>query len=191
VYSHEMVAFLLQRVALRQCCTVLFPVDQTTQMFYPQASEILPGLHISDIYTATSPQTIDNLGITHILSLHSEEFKFGCRFGSFWICPSDPKVDSDALLHILPHTTSFLTKALAKERQSRALVCCPKGETHSAAIVIGYLIARHHMSYESALKHVKSRRYIVQIDSNTRRQLLEWQKRKQRMLEKALEVRLK
>jgi len=189
-YSHDTVAFLLYRTILRQHCTLKFTIGHYTHIFHPQASEILPGLYISDIYTATSPQLIDELGISHILSIHTKFFNFGRRFKSLWIGPSDTEKDPDALLRILPHTTSFLGKAMDEERHSRALVCCVNGLMDSPAIVIGYLIARHRMSYESALEHVQLRRHVTRIDMNTRRQLLDWQKRQQRRLETALELRL-
>jgi len=57
--------FLLYRMRLQQV------VKSLSGDFVPQASQILPQLYISDLYTATSPQTLDDLGITHILSLKS------------------------------------------------------------------------------------------------------------------------
>jgi len=188
VYSpRDKFEFLLQRANLRFRCTL--NDNQTRPNFYPQASEILPGLYISDIYTATSPQIMDDLGITHVLSIHPEPPNFGKHFKSFWIRTREDD-DQDSLLRILPHTTSFLFRAQdQRETQSQVLVCCFFGVNESPAVVIGYLIAQH-WTYDAALEHVKSCRPVVNIDPNTKRQLLEWQRRRQRMLEKALESRL-
>lgn len=185
-----MFQFLLQRASLRLKCTITFRRSGHTYQYQPQASQILPGLYIGDMYTATSPQTVDDLGITHILSLHSHTFPFGPRFKSLWIKTDTPDEDPDALLRVLPHTTAFLEQAMRKERQSSTLVCCKYGTGNSAAAVIGYLIAKNCMTFEAAMAHVKSRRPVVDINANMKRQLLEWQKRRQRMMETALESKL-
>lgn len=187
--SPERYRFLLQRAALRERCTLT--LDNHRTKFYPQASEILPGLYISDMYSATSPQLLDNLGITHILSLHSEAFDFGSRFKTLWVRAGKTlNNDPDALLRILPHTNSFLTQAMKKEGHSRVLVSCFFGVDAGPAVVIGFLIARHCMTYEAALAHVQERRPVVRIDPAIERQLITWQTRRRRMLEKALELRL-
>ena len=59
-----------ERRALRTTCTQKHPVDD----FLPQYSEIIPGLFVADMYTATSSAVIRDLGITHVVSV----VKHGC-----------------------------------------------------------------------------------------------------------------
>src|ERR1700722_9455107 len=55
-----------ERRNLRIACTRRFSWKDD---FPPQASEILPRLYLSDMYTATDPLTIKRLEITHVLSV--------------------------------------------------------------------------------------------------------------------------
>jgi len=188
VYPQSHVHFLIERVSLRTRCTLR--LNYKPFEFLPQASQILSGLYISDIYTATSPLMLDALGITHILSLYPEHFDFGHRFKSLWLPVHSPESEDD-LLQLLPTTSYFLKGALAGEavRQAKILVCCPYGIQDSPAIVIGYLIAEQRMRLKDALRSVREARPVVELAPNSRRQLEEWEERTKGSLERELEFR--
>lgn len=180
--------FIYERACLRAWCTLA--LNWKPFEFAPQASEILSGLYLSDIYTATSPQMIDDLGITHILSLFPQHFDYGSRFKSLWL-PIHSPGSRDDLLHLLPTTTYFLKGAMSDrpDGQSRILICCPLGVQDGPAIAIGYLIAQHHISFKDAYRQVRLVRPVVSLSLNAMRQLLEWENRTREEIEKELEFR--
>ena len=86
------------------------------------ASEVLPRLYLTDLFTARDEAQLTSLGITHIVSVI--EF-----------APTLPQTQSLRTLHIplsddanqdilthLPVTTSFISDALAEDPNSRVLV---------------------------------------------------------------------
>jgi atypical dual specificity phosphatase len=193
VLTHwNQVQYLFSRACLRSSCTLTSP--NSNPPYLPQASQILAGLYISDIYTATSPQTLDAVGITHILSLYPEHFDYGksaqMRFKSFWTPLYSPE-QKDDLLQLLPITTYFLSGALADEARSRnrVLICCPYGIQDSPAIAIGYLIASHRMGFREALRRVREARPVVALSPNTREQLQQWEQMTRNDIERELEFR--
>lgn len=166
----------------------------TPSWFKPRASPIISSqLYIADLYTATSPQVLDDLGITHILSVKSAYtlLPFGDdgsrgRFTHMVVSMED--TESEDLLSHLEASTAFIRSALSKNgaNGSRVLVHCNLGNGPSAALVLGFLIGEQHMSYDAALEFLKERRSFVNINQGFERQLrkCEWMAR--RYLEGAL-----
>jgi atypical dual specificity phosphatase len=167
-------------------------VQQLSGERNPRPSLVLPQLYISDLYSATSPQTIDDLGITHILSLHTAntDLPFGTkRFRRLSIELEDtPKAD----LHShLPLTIDFLRQSLSSnhEDSNRVLVHCTLGNGPSAAVIIAFLIAAYHMNYDSALAHLNAAKGgvdSIRINSGFEMQLRRWEEDQRRELEDAL-----
>lgn len=153
-----------ERRALRATCIQRTPLDD----FHPQASEIVPGLFISDMYTATSPATIRGLGITHVASV----VKRGCpRFptGMDHICiPIDDTHDAH-LIEYLDFTIRWIRRAF--DRRGQVMIHCIWGMSRSASIAIAYLMASKGWSLEDALRHTVSKRQVVRPNSGFMRQL--------------------
>lgn len=158
------VNFLEQRVILYDTCKT----SRLGRSFRPQPSSILPGLYISDRYTATSPQVLDDLGINKVLS-YNAAFNFGARFESLHLTTEAGA--ADGFINTLAEATTFIHQALQNEGRTRLLVYCFKGVDSSPAVVVAYLIARYRWDYKKAIAHVKACRPVIKIDSSTKRQL--------------------
>ena len=153
-----------ERRALRTTCTQKNPVDD----FPPQYSEIIPGLFVADMYTATSAAVIRELGITHVVSV----LKDGCPHypqNLQHICvPIEDKRSAEILGH-LDSITEWIQRALANGGQ--VMVHCVWGMSRSASFAIAFLMANRRMSLDDALKHVVARRKIVKPNSGFMHQL--------------------
>lgn len=88
------------------------------------ASEVLPRLFLTDLFTARDESQLSELGITHVVSVmeHAPKFPQSRSLQTLHIPLSD-SFDQDILTH-LPVTTSFIRNALAESPDSRVMVSC-------------------------------------------------------------------
>ena len=153
-----------QRRALRNTCTQRSPIDD----FFPQASEIIPGLFVADLYTATSPAVLKHLGISHVVSVvRKPGFRLQRTIKHLYV-PVEDRTDDD-LLGYLDYTIRWIRDALAQD--GRVLVHCVWGMSRSASVVVAYLIAARSMSLDEALRIVRARRRIARPNSGFMDQL--------------------
>lgn len=91
----------------------------------PSASEVLPRLYLTDLFTARDEAQLTSLGITHVVSVieHAPTLPQTQSLRTLHIPLSDSS-DQDILAH-LPVATSFIRNALAESPDSRVLVSCP------------------------------------------------------------------
>jgi len=92
------------------------------------ASEVLPRLFLTDLFTARDETQLSELGITHVVTVmeHAPKFPETRSLQTLHIPLSD-SFDQDILGH-LPVTTSFIRNALAESPDSRVLVSvCLRG----------------------------------------------------------------
>jgi len=91
------------------------------------ASEVLPRLYLTDLFTARDEAQLTNLGITHIVSVieRAPALPQTQSLRTLHIPLSD-SADQDILTH-LPVATSFIRNALAEDPNSRVLVSFPGG----------------------------------------------------------------
>lgn len=153
-----------ERRALRATCIQRTPLED----FHPQASEIIPGLFVCDMYTATSPAVRRGLGITHIASVVKRDcprFPLGMQH----ICIPIEDSRQAELLGYLDFTVEWISDAL--RRNGQVMIHCIWGMSRSASVAIAYLMVTKHMPLEVALKFVVSKRQVVKPNSGFMRQL--------------------
>jgi protein-tyrosine phosphatase len=139
-------------------------------------TQILPGsLYLSGITAASSTETLEAYGITHVLSVMSpsEAPKVPEGIKQYIINVSDTTTAN--LLPHLPDAIAFIKLALATEN-GRVLVHCVEGVSRSTSIVLAYLMSEREMSYKQALRVVKLRRGAACPNLGFERQLKEWEK---------------
>ncbi|PCH43952.1 phosphotyrosine protein [Wolfiporia cocos MD-104 SS10] len=153
-----------ERRALRAACIRRTPLDD----FHPQASEIVPGLFVCDVYTATSPAISRGLGITHVVSVVKDNYPRFPRSMKHISIPIDDSREAE-LLGYLDYTVEWITSAL--QRKGRVMVHCIWGMSRSASVAIAYIMAAKHIPLENALKLVVARREVVKPNSGFMQQL--------------------
>lgn len=100
-------------------------VRQESSSFFDRshsASEVLPRVYLTDLFTARDEAQLSALGITHVISVleHAPMFPPTHLIQTLHIPLSDSS-DEDILVH-LPATTSFIHDALAESPDSRVMV---------------------------------------------------------------------
>ncbi|KAH8590775.1 protein-tyrosine phosphatase-like protein [Bisporella sp. PMI_857] len=147
----------------------------------------IPGLYISDIVPARSPETLSAHGITHVLSLVSAR-------------SYNPYED---LVMCLEGVCEWIKNALepgsglparqvseqleeGKEREEaydearsrgkgKVLVHCLQGQSRSGAIVVAYLMRALALNYDAALVLARQHRPVIDLNPGFADQLRLWQ----------------
>ncbi|KAA1472971.1 phosphatases II, partial [Dentipellis sp. KUC8613] len=150
------------RRQLRQLCTQPHPSED----FLPQASEILPGLYLSDMYTATNPAVLARLGVTHLVSVQRDAPPTPAL--AHLRVPLDDARGAD-LQSVLAPAVLWIERA--RRRGGTVLVHCVWGMSRSPALVIAFLMAAHRMPLGRAWAHVRARRAVARPNAGFVRQL--------------------
>jgi len=138
------------------------------------ASEVLPRVYLTDLFTARNETQLSALGITHVISVIEQPPVFPqTHFLQTLHIPLSDGSDEDILVH-LPTTTSFIHDALAESPDSRVMVHCLMGISRSATVVCAYLVATARMTPDEALFAVREKRGYVCPNLGFRRQLEEY-----------------
>jgi atypical dual specificity phosphatase len=157
------------------------------------ASEVLPRVYLTDLFTARNETQLSALGITHVISVIEQPPVFPqTHFLQTLHIPLSDGSDEDILVH-LPTTTSFIHDALAESPDSRVMVSdpttyrvllfvrtdlnqvhCLMGISRSATVVCAYLVATARMTPDEALFAVREKRGYVCPNLGFRRQLEEY-----------------
>ncbi|KPA80771.1 dual specificity phosphatase-like protein [Leptomonas pyrrhocoris] len=141
-------------------------------------SEITPLLWVGTWKDAANPALLRRLGIKYVLNVAREldpaaEANVIARNKDI-VYESIPMSDchsQDVAAH-LRQAFQFIERARAAK--SRVLVHCRRGISRSPAIVVGYLMASEHRSYEEALQLVTERRSCVSLNLAFQERLSEY-----------------
>ncbi|XP_075689588.1 dual specificity protein phosphatase 12 isoform X2 [Rhinoderma darwinii] len=122
---------------------------------------VLPGLYVGSVSDATDVQSLQEAGITHILTVDSTELKdLQHSFHKKFIHLLD---DSSAdLLSRLPECLAFLKDALEKPG-SCVLVHCHAGVSRSAAVIAAYMMNSTRCTFEDAYRRLQDKKSDVKI----------------------------
>lgn len=127
--------------------------------------EVLPGLYLGPYACAAKNQQQDlkTNGITHIICIrHVMEQRiikpnFPDNFKYLVLDISD--TFDQNIIQFLPLTKAFIEEAI--QSQGKVLVHGNGGISRSGAIVIGYVMEKHGVTYKEAFQHVQSKRFCV------------------------------
>lgn len=128
-----------------------------------EAQEILPGLYVGPFQPSWKRETLDHLGITHILCIaetreaHILKPKFPADF--VYLIQDIRDADDQNLIRIFPQACSFIEGALA--HGGRVLVHCGDGISRSPAIVTAYVMIKTGLTHEDAFAFLQARRFCV------------------------------
>lgn len=146
--------------------------------FKPEANEIIPRLYISDVVTANTPSTLNDLNITHVVSVMLEADIPKVSMSSLVIQPKRynlPILDrpSAELYASLDDVVKFIKQAM-DDPEARVLCHCYAGASRSTSVVVAYLVSSQSMDVDEALALVKSKRKISQPNSGFVAQVRSW-----------------
>lgn len=122
--------------------------------------KVVDGLYIGDFASACNLEKLQQLGITHVvtvLSGVSEMYPNHLIYKTLDICDRD--WDSHRIYESFDMTNTFIKKAI--NDGGRVYVHCMCGVSRSATIVAAYLIKEYNMDSVSAVAFIKERRACI------------------------------
>lgn len=152
------------------------PTSQDVDMAVDSAtaSEILPYLYVGNERDASNQQTLQELGITHILNVTAHiPFHFEDRLMCKRLQASDSGCQN--LKQYFEEAIQFIETA--RISNGRVLIHCQAGVSRSPTICMAYLMARFQKSLQETFSYVHNRRSIISPNLNFMGQLLEFGQR--------------
>lgn len=133
----------------------------------------------AQLYLGAYPHadTLQKYGITHVLSIVNHPDKPHWNLDNVhtqWLHLDDSEQEN--MLEELGAATKWI-RAAAEVPNARILVHCHMGISRSATVVIAYMMRYYGMTREVALRHVRTRRPIVNPNKGFYAQLSAWQAR--------------
>lgn len=139
-----------------------FVIDEKPDM---HIACIMPGLFLSSQDPAVNIEILEKYNIKHILSVGINlDLKFNGI--NYYHCELLDLPESDILL-----TIKRCISIIDKNRHENILVHCNAGVSRSPTVVISYLMASEHLSYDGAFEKVNSKRSCIKPNSGFVQQL--------------------
>lgn len=158
-------------------------MDLAWALSSPSISQILPGLFLGNERSTYHEPTLENNGITAVVSLMDRRLalwkrpKFTRHIPKdrhLYICCRD-SLTQDLLKH-MEEISDFIDRMLegSPETKGNVLVHCVRGASRSGAVVVAYLMRKQNKDLASVLAQVKAKRPRVAPNDNFMTQLEVW-----------------
>ncbi|KAI0916982.1 hypothetical protein AcW1_007706 [Taiwanofungus camphoratus] len=142
-----------------------------------QCQEILPNLLLGPLQASKSLDTLQSLGVSHIVCIRDakEAFSVRPRFpDSFQYMVLDVEDSEEQnLIRLFPQAKNFIDQAIAQG--GRVLVHCNGGISLSPSFVVMYVMQHYQLSWEDALHLVQNRRYCISPNGGFLTQIKEYE----------------
>ncbi|KAG5180466.1 protein-tyrosine phosphatase-like protein, partial [Tribonema minus] len=129
---------------------------------------VLPGkVYFGSIDAAFNLEGLQAKGITHIINASGKavDMYTGVQYCNFALRDRE----GADVLAVVAQTNELIAAVLRAE--GRVLVNCWAGRSRSAAIAVGFLMAKHGRSYDDAVEQLRAQRPAVKINIGFERQL--------------------
>jgi protein-tyrosine phosphatase len=133
---------------------------------YIEPTEILPGLYLGNAYNASNYSTIEYYNIKNILNISKELPNYFENNTN--ITYKKIEIIDDAENHITEWIQNIIEFVDNKEinTENSLLVHCYMGSSRSASVILIILIYKYGFTFDEALTLIKSKRDIVNINTN-------------------------
>ncbi|KAF8513786.1 protein-tyrosine phosphatase-like protein, partial [Gautieria morchelliformis] len=142
-----------------------------------ECQEIIPRLHLGPFQVSKSLDTLQQLGITHIVCIRDakEAFSVKPRFPEHFRYLVLDVEDSEEqnLIRLFPGAKQFIDEAI--KSGGRVLVHCNGGISLSPAFVVMFVMEHHNLGHEEALHMVQNRRYCISPNGGFMTQIKEYE----------------
>ncbi|CAG4981111.1 unnamed protein product [Colias eurytheme] len=147
-------------------------IDLCTQSCY---SQIIPGLYLSNARAAADRNVLQQLNITHVLTVEARRLPKS-TFVDSNICTLYIRANDTPQTNLLPYfpmANAFIEEGLQK---GNVLVHCHFGVSRSATLVIAYIMQKYSLSFEQAYNFVRQRRKFINPNPGFVSQLKQYHK---------------
>ena len=147
-------------------------VIETNEGFYNvfknlfiEPTKIVDNLYLGNAYNASNFNQLDEFNITSILNITNEIPNYFEEDENFdYIKISIDDINKESIINHLDIALKFLIETKKKKPNQNILVHCYMGSSRSASIILAYLIKYYHLTLEDALKLLKEKRPVVNIN---------------------------
>lgn len=133
-----------------------------------QINEITPKIYLGNNEGAKQKETLQQLGITHILVCGYYLHEYYPNDFTYMTVELEDNSNENLYLYLL-NCIEFMKKA------SKVYVHCRAGISRSSSLVLGYLMLEDKMSYNQAKDYVLTKREVIQPNANFENQLMEFE----------------
>ncbi|THH31176.1 hypothetical protein EUX98_g3009 [Antrodiella citrinella] len=153
------------------------PGDEWSYDMRRRCQEILPHLFLGPLQASKSLETLQALGITHILCIRDVKEAFAVRprfpekFQYMTLNVED--TEEQNLIRMFPDAKEFIDSGA--RQNGRTLVHCNGGISLSPAFVVMYVMQHYQLSWEDALHLVQNRRYCISPNGGFLTQIKEYE----------------
>ncbi|GJE97202.1 phosphatases II [Phanerochaete sordida] len=153
------------------------PGEEWTYEMRRQCQEILPGLLLGPLQASKDLNTLQSLGVTHIVCIRDAKEAFSVRprfpeqFKYLVLDVQDSEEQN--LIRLFPEANQFIEQAILQG--GRVLVHCNGGISLSPSFVVMYVMQRLQITWEDALHMVQNRRYCISPNGGFLTQIKEYE----------------
>lgn len=140
---------------------------------------IIDNLYVGGMQATKNPETLRDIGITHIITVSDEPVRNIAKCGFFkykFVEGIDFEITD--LLQRFPETTAFIEEGISN---GAVFVHCVAGVSRSVSVVIAYLMEKKGMPFDVALKLVQEKRKYAYPNEGFQKQLRLYEKMKCRL----------
>ncbi|KAK3254906.1 hypothetical protein CYMTET_4074 [Cymbomonas tetramitiformis] len=137
--------------------------------------EIIPGLFMGDAATASLPDALRSLGVTHIVNATTEIPTFYQKEFDYLRVPVEDS-SGGCIYNFFENARLFIVDARSKIKNGKVLVHCQAGRSRSAAIVLAYLTKDHNLSLKEACILLKAKCPVLSSNRGFLRDLMKWER---------------
>lgn len=138
---------------------------------YRVPNHIIGGLYLGSIDSAYNKHGLQNLGVTHVISVLEAPVPYPGRFRYLPI--ELPDLDTTNLYAYFSTTTDFINQAM--RNNAACLVHCHAGVSRSATIVLAWVMKTYRLRRDDAIEFVRDRRPVIQPNDGFLEQLAQWE----------------
>jgi len=156
--------------------TYTYSKGQKYEEFDPELNMIIDRLYLGGIKGANNTERLQQLGITHILTLGRDFAPYNTKPFT-WKRFAIDDTPNTKITPILDDAVDFIKEAM-DQKDGKILVHCWAGMSRSACCVMAYLIRElKYDSYYTALYFVRRRRNIVSPNTGFGKEMIEYDKK--------------
>ena len=129
-----------------------------------EPTEIIPGIFLGNAYNASNNSTLQYYKITTIMNVSKEiPNSFDGKYNYYRV-----PIHDDSEHHITDFIQDILDflNSITIDNENAILIHCYMGSSRSASVVLLYLITKLKYDFDTALKLIKTKRPIVNINNN-------------------------
>ena len=130
-----------------------------------EPTKIVDHLYLGNAYNASNFNQLDEFNITSVLNITNEipnYFEEDINFDYLKISIDD--TNNETIINHLDIALKFLNETKKEKPNQNVLVYCYMGSSRSASIILAYLIKYYRLTLDDALKLLKEKRPVVNIN---------------------------